>query len=355
MKQEDLEKLEKNIELIETTIEHVKSDPSFDKNKLNELLSTKNKLASAKKEMVSMDNDTGLYNEYKSIIKTKEGLDDSFYAQEITQTDYRIENDFLDSRMRLLSKNVDNEKFNLFEERYQREREAVSLDINNDIFDEMVKNEFVAKKVKHEIKEETLIEKEADAAPQKHESEYEKQKKDYSPNYKPSVEDGNDYDLKVSSDDNYSLLSEYDIYDLYSKVNIKEIVPGDMQRVIHLNDDSIITEKPDNINFAFDKRNVDPLTAASRVIGMAKQKEWETLTLNSSNPAVLSTAYEMAVKEGLEVQPLNKEQEAIFKSIHAQKRLDQYAPFNGLDGKQATISKDASLEAHEYKPSKMRI
>lgn len=175
--------------------------------------------------------------------------------------------------------------------------------------------------------------------------------KSKSESLKQHSEDANRHDLNVSSDEE-GILTEEDIYMLYSKDSIKRIDTEYMSRRILLNDKSVIDESLNNIQFGFSRKTVDPLTAASRVISMAKQKEWETITLNSTNPAVLTVAYEMAVKEGLSIQPQNREQEAIFKAIHSNKRLDQYAPFKTIDGK--TEQQDESLEAANHDVQKRR-
>lgn len=169
--------------------------------------------------------------------------------------------------------------------------------------------------------------------------------------FKQDEKDTNSHDLNVSSDEE-GILTEEDIYMLYSKDSIKRIDTEYMSRRILLNDKSVIDESLNNIQFGFSRKTVDPLTAASRVISMAKQKEWETITLNSTNPAVLTVAYEMAVKEGLSIQPQNREQEAMFKAIHSNKRLDQYAPFRTIDGKPE--QQDESLEAANHDVQKRR-
>ncbi|THB84431.1 hypothetical protein E1N66_10385 [Pantoea allii] len=433
MKQQDIEKLDKNIDLINATIDRLKDDPNIDKSRYNELLNIRNRLYSTKEaienkpeiekektdsdylndfkklssdfdkikdkhihgelndseysveilqiqkgiddiekvvgieKLVSFEksitkekendfsllndeisqsvksenkNEDAFYNEYKNIMDISNEIKRDFQQGNLNASNYESEMEILDTRMRMLSNFVSEDSFDLFEEKYKNEK------VEENVI--MFENESPSISNDPVLKIDSEVDNKVNTPEKiiKEEPEY---------ILKKPIEVSDDESLDIKSDEAFRLLSQYELYQIFQKENIKEIIPGDMSRTIHMNDDSVITEKQDNVNFSFDKRTIDPLTAASRVISMAKQKEWETLTLSSTNPHVLATAYEMAVKEGIKVQPVSIEQEAVFKAIHAQKRLDQFAPFNSIEGP-AEATKDSSLEAKEFKsPSKMHI
>lgn len=330
-----LQETKENMAKIDAAIDFIEQKDNPDLDTLRKLKNTKEKYMEAYTQLNS-PTDEVLYNEYKDIRKTQEIIKEEYNNGELGKVDYESEI-FIQSRRRdFFEKSITQDKLEYFSKRYDSEINGKEHDLDDISFEDLQQPETL-----HAVKDLNIIEDiplfenkiEESHTEVKENILYQPDEDKISEAIKLASKDVNEEDEIEVKSQMEGILSEYDIYDLYDRDNIKKIDVGDLKRTIYMKDNSVINEDPTNIKFDFSRKAVDPLLAASRVISMAKQKEWETINLNSSNPAVLAVAYEMAIKEGLSIQPLNKEQESMFKALHSNKRLDQYAPFTTIEGK----------------------